>query len=96
MKLIPINPINDAHAMQCIEAFNYYIIGQAGVCHCNNTFYDAEKAQWASFGWGDGNGEGDGDDGLAFSEEYKEQWEASQEIQYGRAARRNYVMHFKR
>lgn len=31
MKLIEINPINDAHAMRCIEAFNKYIVIDGGV-----------------------------------------------------------------
>ena len=87
MKLIEINPINDAHAWQCVQAFDYYIVKQSGVCHCDNAFCDAEKAQWTSLGDHRGDGEGDGD-GRAFSEEYKEQWEASQERQYGETARR--------
>lgn len=62
MKLIEINPINDAHAMQCIEAFNYYIIRQAGICHCDSRNCAAELAQWTSLG----NGNGDG-----YNDEYK-------------------------
>jgi hypothetical protein len=95
MKLITIEHINDAHAMQCIEAFNYYIVRQAGVMSFSDNEYDehgewrngaGNYAQWTCLGDHHGDGEGNGD-GLAFSEEYKEQWEASQELQYGDARR---------
>ena len=73
-KLIEINPINDAHAWQCVEAFNYYIIGQAGVMpfsdnedeehdeydeHGRSLNAKAYSEQWTCLGHRDGDGMSD-------------------------------------
>jgi hypothetical protein len=64
--LLTIEPINEAHGMLIVEAFNMFFIDRGG------------KEDGLGYGWGYGysNGDGYGDGGCTYSGKCPEEWQA--------------------
>ena len=66
--IIPIEPINEAHGMLIVEAFNKHFINCASRDHgdgCGDGFIDYYGSGWgggSGQGYGDGDGNGVGND----------------------------------
>jgi hypothetical protein len=76
--LLTIEPINEAHGMLIVEAFNMFFIDRGGQEDGagNGNIYGNGYVYGDGDGFGDGDGDGYGDGGCTYSGKCPEEWQA--------------------